>query len=318
MFIGSVLALLSAFTFAASNTMLRRGVMTGGVAQAMAVTVPLGALIGWIGMGIVLSGAIPIPDIGTNLVLFASLAGVIHFVAGRYCNYRAIQAMGANLVAPVQQVSVVITLALAVAVLGELPSTSQMIGIGIVLVCPLLLLRGPKAVAPLVKQTFTPDLKSGYTFAALSAVAFGVSPIFIGFSLSGVSGLTAGLASGAIAYTAATAVVLMAVLGARSNFEGMAANRASLGWYTLSGVTVAASQLLVYMALAIAPVSVVIPIQRTSIIMRFGLAGFFNRDAEVFGVRMLFVTALSLIGAVMIAVDPIYLETLIQRLLTNF
>ena len=32
-----------------------------------------------------------------------SLAGIIHFAFGRYCNYRATKAMGANLVGPVQQ-----------------------------------------------------------------------------------------------------------------------------------------------------------------------------------------------------------------------
>src|SRR5690606_15997731 len=197
----------------------------GGVAQAMAVTVPLGALIGWIGTGIVLAQPLPMPYIGSNLVLFASMAGIIHFVFGRYCNYRAIQAMGANLVAPIQQLSLVITLALAVLVLGEHPSSCQMIGIAIVLLCPLLLLRGPKTPAGKVKNTFTPDLKTGYLFAALSSVAFGVSPIFIGFALNGVTGLGIGLATGTVAYTAATVVLVVFILAARSKYRGMAANK---------------------------------------------------------------------------------------------
>ena len=36
------LALLSAATFAFNNASLRRGVLTGSVAQAMAITVPIG------------------------------------------------------------------------------------------------------------------------------------------------------------------------------------------------------------------------------------------------------------------------------------
>ena len=39
---GGLLALLSAATFAFNNASLRRGVLTGSVAQAMAVTVPIG------------------------------------------------------------------------------------------------------------------------------------------------------------------------------------------------------------------------------------------------------------------------------------
>ena len=42
------------------------------------------------------------------------VAGIIHFAWGRYCNYRATKAIGANLVAPVQQYSLILTLVLAV------------------------------------------------------------------------------------------------------------------------------------------------------------------------------------------------------------
>ena len=48
-----------------------------------------------------------------------ALAGIVHFAWARHCNYRATKAMGANLVAPVQQYSLVITLLLAVVWLGE-------------------------------------------------------------------------------------------------------------------------------------------------------------------------------------------------------
>jgi uncharacterized membrane protein len=192
-----------------------------------------------------------------------------------------------------------------------------MAGIAIVLVSPLLLVRKHEQPSSRQSNAFNPNLKHGYFFASLAAFAFGVSPIFIGLGLQDLPGLATGLASGTIAYTAAAIVLLTIVVCTRPRFAGVVASRASLGWYAASGVTVAASQLLGYMALAIAPVSVVVPIQRTSIILRFGLAGAFNRDAEVFGTKMLLAIVLSLSGALMIAVDPAHAHALIERLLAR-
>lgn len=73
----------------------------------------------------------------TSLALLV-LAGVIHFAWARYCNYRATKAMGANLVAPIQQYSLVITLVLAVVWLGELLTPLRMIGIALVVIGPVL------------------------------------------------------------------------------------------------------------------------------------------------------------------------------------
>ena len=281
----------------------------------MAITVPLGAIIGWGCLAIVDAGWVG--NVTDDLVMFSAPAGIVHFVAGRYSNYRAIQAMGANLVAPVQQTSVVITLVLAIAMLGEVPTSQQIIGIAVVLATPLLLIRRSAREDKEPGRAFKPDLRSGYLFAGLSALAFGISPILVGFGLRGAPGIVTGLASGTIAYMAAALVVLAILALPRARTGGLVASGASLGWYVLSGVTVAASQLIGYMALALAPVSVVVPIQRISIVLRLGFARAFNREAEVFGKSMLLATLLSLTGALMIAVDPAHLEALIGRLLVK-
>ena len=99
------LALLSAATFAFNNASLRRGVLTGSVAQAMAITVPLGLPIFFVAA--LLSGMLwVLTDFSRNAVMLLSAAGVVHFLWGRYCNYRATRAVGTNLAAPVQQVLV--------------------------------------------------------------------------------------------------------------------------------------------------------------------------------------------------------------------
>jgi uncharacterized membrane protein len=129
--LGGFLALLSAATFAFETATARRGVLTGSVAQALSITVPLGVPIFFLVAAAVGSlGAIL--DFSTLAIFYLALAGVLHFVWGRYCNYRASKAMGANLVAPVQQSNMLVTLALAIWILGEHLTPLRVLGIVLV------------------------------------------------------------------------------------------------------------------------------------------------------------------------------------------
>ena len=70
--------------------------------------------------------------------------GVLHFVIGRYCNFRANQVAGVNLTAPVVQLQVVVTMVLAVIVLHEPCTVLQMIG-GVVMLAGSLITQQPAA-----------------------------------------------------------------------------------------------------------------------------------------------------------------------------
>src|SRR5215217_9506755 len=106
---------------------MRRGVVTGSVLQGMALTVPIGGL-SFLVMTIAFGEL-------HHLVLFPIVAlawlacqGVVHFVFGRYCNYKSNQLMGVNLAAPVVQLQVPFAMLLAVAVLHEKFTVLQAIG----------------------------------------------------------------------------------------------------------------------------------------------------------------------------------------------
>ena len=91
--LGAVLAILSAATFALTNATGRRGVISGTPAQGMVISMPVG-LACFLAFA-VLTGAIQhlgrFSGTGTCVTL---AAGVLHFVLGRYCNFRASQAAG--------------------------------------------------------------------------------------------------------------------------------------------------------------------------------------------------------------------------------
>jgi uncharacterized membrane protein len=63
------------------------------------------------------------------------------------------------------------------------------------------------------------------------------------------------------------------------------------------------SQMTRYMALAVAPVSVVTPIQRLTVVFQIYFGALVNPEHEVFGERLILGTVISLIGAVALSVS---------------
>jgi uncharacterized membrane protein len=309
--IGGLLALLSAVTFAYANATVRRGVITGTVIQAVAISLPVGLPLFLLAMWPT-GGFAELTGFDTRAVVLLIVAGISHFAVARYCNYRATKAMGANLVAPIQQYSLVITLVLAVVWLGEAVTVLRVFGIIFVVAGPALTL-GPNkkaAAVPAPVGTFEPAYGEGYLFALLSAVGFGISPILVGMAFSD-KGLAAGIAGGFISYLAATVFFLLLLLlpGQWKSFRTI--NRDTAKWFVISGIAVAISQMTRYMALAIAPVSVVSPIQRLSLIFRIYFGAILNPQHEVFGGRIIAGTVISLLGAVALSVS---VDGLVQAL----
>jgi drug/metabolite transporter (DMT)-like permease len=317
--LGGFFALLAAVTFALNNASARRGVITGSITQAMAITVPLGVPLFLIPT--ILAGSLGML-FGFSLEAALALcgAGIIHFVGGRYCNYRATKAMGANLVGPLQQTSLVLTLALAVTALGETLTPLRLIGIALIVLGPMLTLRGDaetrtrppratdQAVTPVEKiesgvpPPFEVNYAEGAIFALLSAVGYGTSPILVRYGL-GSKDLGTSFAGGLLSYSAATLIMVPFVLYPKSWRHVLAVEPEPAKWFTISGIMVCVSQMFVYMGYALAPVSVVSPIQRISIVFRIYFGHLLNPHHEVFGGKIYLGTIVSLIGALALSIS---------------
>jgi len=316
--LGGLFALLAAATFAFNNAAARRGVLTGSVAQAIAITVPIGVPMFFIAA--VAVGALSIlAEFSATSLFYLTTAGIIHFVFGRYCNYRATKAMGANLVGPVQQVSLILTLGLAIGILGEALTPLRVIGILLVVLGPMLTLPGsgqsakkaspaaadadeaPPKSSPAI-PAFKANYAEGYLWSLLSAIGYGSSPILVTLGIGG-KGLAGSLAAGVVAYSAATIVTAIILLWPGQLRHVFAIRRDAAAWFTLSGVLVCLSQMFLYMGYAVAPVSVVSPIQRLSIVFRVYASRLINPHHEVFGGKVIAGTFVSLIGAVALTVS---------------
>ena len=305
--LGAILSLLSAASFALNITAARRGVVTGTPLQGTAITVP-------IGVACFLPVAITAALVA-HLNLFPPAAagwmagvGLLHFCFGRYCNFRANQAAGVNITAPVVQLQIVVTLVLAVAILHEPCSILQILGAGVMLSGALVTQYqrpGSNSAKPGIKPSaaaFVPRYLPGYVFASLAALAYGTSPIMARFALAS-SGVGSGILGGLIAYCAATAVLAMALIWPRLRHEVIAIKRENVRWFVYSGVFVAMAQGFFFSAVAIAPILVVSPLLQFSLLFRFLFSKLLNPEHEVFGWLVVAGIGTSMLGSLAVAAD---------------
>ena len=85
--------------------------------------------------------------------------------------------------------------------------------------------------------------------------------------------------------------------------HALAVKRESARWFTLSGVLVCISQIFLYMAMSIAPVTVVSPINRMSILFRLYFSRWLNPEHEMFGSGVVLATIVSFAGAVLLSLS---------------
>jgi len=313
--LGMIYALLAAASFGFNSASVRRGTITGTVTQVVALSMPLG-LVTFAVVALAAGQIDRMDQLSRQSYALLASAGVLHFVFGRYCNYRSIQAMGANLSAPITQWNLLVSLTLAIVFLGERLDALKILGIVLMVAAPATVygtqkVRGrtkaaaaparPVGAAVTPKPEFQPRLAEGYLFGVLSCLCYGASPALVRAGLEG-SGLA--LAGGVVSYAAATAVVALMLLLPGAQRDIAAIDRRNVVWFVITGVTVCISQIFFYLAIAVAPVTVVIPLMRVTTLFSTLFSWLFNRAYESFELGLLAAIAISIVGALALTVDP--------------
>jgi drug/metabolite transporter (DMT)-like permease len=308
--LGMVFALLSAFSFSLNVITIRRGVANASSSMGVTITVILGVPMFLIA-ALVTGQIFDFGQISTSGYLLLALSGIIHFGFGRWANYRAISAIGATRVGPIRALTLPYTLLIALVVLGEEITLLMGAGIGLILIGPAMVYQRkstPKPVAvaadasaaapdaPAKRRSlpaFTPKQGEGYFFGLLGAFAHGTTPIIIRYALED-SGL--GILGGFIAYAAAGLALALLLLLPGRLAELRQLDRSSVGYFVSGGTTSFMAQMFRFLALSIAPVSVVTPLQRTASVFSLFLSFIFNRSLETFTVRIVAGVLLSVAG----------------------
>jgi drug/metabolite transporter (DMT)-like permease len=306
--LGAFFALLSAATFGLNIATARRGVIGGTVAQAIAVTNLFGvALLALVALTFGAYGEFATMS-WESLAWFATI-GVSHFVLGRYATYRSARALGAAQSGPIQQVSLLLALTLALVFLGERLTPLSAFGIALILLGPLVILRQKKGKREVTtKSGIKLNYVEGYFWGVVCAAAFGTTPLLVNFGLDG-GGVLKGIAGSLVSYASATTAVVVLMAFAPFRMTVLALDRPTAKWFAATGLFVGLSQLFVFMALSLAPVIVVQPIQRTAILFRVGFSWLINREHEIIGLPVLIATGLSLVGVMAVTIDS---ETLVN------
>lgn len=313
--IGALLAFLSGCLQGINSACLRRGVLDGSASQAMAITVPMGVplalLAAW------LSGQLyQLDELSRQAALFLAASGILQYSWARYWNYRAVAALGSVGAGPVQQLQMWIAVVLAVVLLDETLTPLKLVGMSLVFISPLIIAisirRRNKLNAHLAtlnsepgatpeESFFKPKILMGYGAALIAAISYGASPVLI---RSGLEGTNLGILGGLIAYSAATLVFgLFSSLAPGQLRHIRQTDRKAVPWYALAGLLVYLGQMLYFMALSLAPVTVVAPIHQFSLIARVCAGYVINRDHEVLTPTVIMGVLLSLVGTILLAAD---------------
>ncbi len=298
---GSLVALLSAVCFAATNICTRRGVLR--VRNA-----PLGGYISvFVGPPLFLLVAVLLGDLHSigafawKGYLWLAVAGIIHFVAGRSFNYLSVRYLGANMASIFAASSLVYTVLLGFFVLGEHITQNMVIGSLLIIVGPALLAWSPHHENPgsKVESADSPRLSpKGITAGLVTGIFFGSSSLFIKWGL-GEGGSP--LAGTFISYTSAALILGMTMLNPTRKDEVVHMERRALLWFMFSGVFASLAQLFRYTAMKLSPISVAGPLIQTSPVFLLVLSLALNRKIESFRIKVVLGAILVVIGAVMLS-----------------
>ena len=334
--LGVLYAALGAFTFALNNVAMRRGVITGSVLQGMALTVPIGGF-SFLVMTVAFGQLSQLVVFPVGALAWLAGQGIVHFVLGRYCNYKSNQLMGVNLAAPVVQLQVPFAMMLAVAMLHETFTVLQVIGSVLMLggsfvtqtrssnrgnnastplppgmpIASLSAQREPAAPRQMPKPAFQPRIVSGYLFALGAAMCYGASPLMAREAFLHAPGAGTA-AAGCLAYAAATLFFSLILLKPGSWADIRSTSRENLPWFLSSAVLVVISQAFVYASLAVAPLMVVTPILQLSLVFRLFLSQLINREHEVMNAAVLIGAFTAVLGSILVSLDTDELTMLLD------
>ncbi len=199
-----------------------------------------------------------IGDISANTLLFLILSGLATG-ASWLCYFKALQLGDINKVVPIDKSSTVMTIILAAIFLHERVSLTKGIGVALIAVGTFLMIE---------KKESTGEKSGGKSFAwfwfALGSAVFASLTAILG--KVGITGVESNLGT-----AIRTAVVLLMswvmvfVTGKSSDVKKTPKNE--LGFICLSGLATGASWLCYYKALQAGPASVVVPIDKLSILV---------------------------------------------------
>ena len=269
--------------FAGATAILAKcGIQKTDSTVATAIRTIVVLVFAWI-MVLVAGSQDQLGSLGGTTLLFLILSGLATG-ASWLCYFRALQIGDINKVVPIDKSSTVLTILLAFLLLGEPIGLFQGIGVALIGVGTFLMIE-PKPAA----ERAAPQKRGWMLYAFGSAIFASLTAILGKVGIQGVeSNLGTAVRTGVVLVMA----WLMVLVTGKTNLVKQVPRR-ELGFICLSGLATGASWLCYYRALQDGPASVVVPIDKLSILVTvaFSYLVFHERLTARSGWGLVLVTA---------------------------
>ncbi len=256
----------SAFFAGITSILAKCGIKKTDSDVATAIRTVVVLIFSWIMVGIVGSGS-GIREITLKTWLFLILSGLATG-ASWLCYFKALAHGDVNKVVPIDKSSTILTIILAFILLGEPVSLVKLAAIVLIGVGTWLMIE-KKA-----EETNTGSGKGWLVYAVLSAVFASLTAIFGKIGIDGVES-NLGTAIRTIVVLI-MAWIMVCIKGKLNSVKEIPHNE--LGFICLSGIATGSSWLCYYRALQDGPASVVVPIDKLSILISIAFSYFVFRE----------------------------------------
>ena len=293
---GPALAVLGAIFFAVSTIFMRRAVIQiPDATLGVLVSVPTGVFFFLLIMFCTNQTGL-LAELSWQEIFFFSAAGILQFAVYRSFMYSCVKLVGANITSALRRIRTIVAVILGVSILGEPVSFSLILGVALIIFG--IFLAGSSRQHFRINTSLSANMpRKALLWGIAGGIAGGMSPVLIKFGLGGSASALGGVFISHLAASFALAVPLISRIK-RRNLVDMPATTIIL--FVLVGVLVAIANLARYLALDLAPASVVAPLFSTSPVFLVGLSFLFNRKIEVFSRSVIIGVITVVIGSVLL------------------
>lgn len=249
-----VMAVLSAFFAGLTSILAKCGIRKTDSDVATALRTIVVLIFSWI-MVFIVGSAGTITQIETKSVIFLMLSGL--GTGGSWiCYFKALSMADVNKVVPIDKSSTVLTVLLAIILFGETKHLAVKL-IGVTLIAAGVFMMIEK------KDVQAKEEKGWFIYAALSAIFAALTSILAKVGITGVeSNLGTAIRTGVVLVMA-----WLIVVGKGKQRQDKTIDKKELAFICLSGIATGASWLCYYYAIQNGVVSVVVPIDKLSILV---------------------------------------------------
>ena len=287
LYLGASIALLSAVFFASSGVTTRRGVYGGGVYSTVLVSIVIGIPMYILSL-LFYPSLQELRGISPEAVALFMLAGIVHFVIGRFILYYSIHYMGASASYPIMSSSNVLSAVVAIPLLGEILTGNKIVSVIIVSLGIYLMARGNIELK---------EFKKGFPLALMTAFVFAASSLIVRAALLIVRAPILGVL---ISYITSFPFLLGLLASEEYKSELLTLDKNKVFYILLNGVLVNLGQLFRYVSLDLVEVSIVGIVFSITPLLTIFFSYIVNRDIEIINRGIVFSALLIVMGIIII------------------